>query len=839
MSGQASSPNGSFTNVAAGCSLRESRSAPNSSSSSSNINNAPNSTLVHSQTGLNNNRGGMPPFPEGSINPNGNDSGHGISNHRRPSNVHSGNGSTHGGGEEGSGGGQLSSNPPAAAAGISSSSTSRSAARFIAAASASAAAEYDNDNRHHNLAHRGGQGSGPISHLYGMGNGVSINYQQPSNNNYYGTRRCLDGGNSSSQYASLSSSSHQSAGVMYDPVSYLRHDSNSVIHRDGLSFRSADSQLELQQLELEQQQQQQQQLQPYNPLSATHQPPHHTNYSYLSELAVYSWGRGEDGQLGIGDTSDQDEPTYVDALRGVGVKQIACGSGHTVVLTGDGEVYTWGRGDDGRLGHGDNGWKYVPRLTHSLTGQIITHVTCGSYHTAAVSSNGDLYTWGGGMYGKLGHGNESGHSTPKRVEALFGLTIVDIACGSRHTAVVTNKGCLYTWGDKENGVAGHGDTEGYQYTPKLLERLSGKKVVQLSACGFHTGCLTDQGEVYTWGEGKFGRLGHGQERNCHSPRLVESLLGKRPRQIACGGFHSAVITHDGKMYTFGGGEHGQLGHGDKVNKVKPTLVQALDGVVLQQITCGWSHSVALTAEGEVYTWGNGDHGKLGHGSGKKVSTPQLVEKLVGLNVVCIASYNEHTAALVEPHSATDGGFRRHSSTMVPISSGFLHDMKDMVNDEEYSDVTFIVEDQPVYALRAILAKRCEHFAAMFRSGMRESEAGAEIPIPNLSRAVFLLILEYLYTDSVKIELEHAVELYIASDLYQISTLRDMCCVVVRRSIGSENVTYLLQSADEAHCQVIKDIAMEYIIANFDVISKTEGIKVVSHGLLLEILSMRP
>lgn len=61
-------------------------------------------------------------------------------------------------------------------------------------------------------------------------------------------------------------------------------------------------------------------------------------------LALFSWGRGEDGQLGLGDTNDQDVPTYVDALRGVSVQQIACGSGHTVVLTSQGEVFTWGRG---------------------------------------------------------------------------------------------------------------------------------------------------------------------------------------------------------------------------------------------------------------------------------------------------------------------------------------------------------------------------------------------------------------------------------------------------------------------------------------------------------------
>ena len=71
--------------------------------------------------------------------------------------------------------------------------------------------------------------------------------------------------------------------------------------------------------------------------------------SEIDGYAVFTFGRGEDGQLGLGDTCDSDEPKFVDALRGVGVSQISCGSGHSVVLTSDGEVYSWGRGDDGRL----------------------------------------------------------------------------------------------------------------------------------------------------------------------------------------------------------------------------------------------------------------------------------------------------------------------------------------------------------------------------------------------------------------------------------------------------------------------------------------------------------
>lgn len=121
--------------------------------------------------------------------------------------------------------------------------------------------------------------------------------------------------------------------------------------------------------------------------------------------------------------------------------------------------------------------------------------------------------------------------------------------------------------------------------------------------------------------------------------------------------------------------------------------------------------------------------------------------------------------------------------------------------------------------------------------MRES-VERTIPIPNISKKVFLLLLEYIYTDAVKIDVQHAVDLYIAADLYHIERLREMCCTVVRRNLSSENAGPLVQAAAEAHCHVLKEICMSYVVENFDAVSKTEGIKQVSHSLLLEILSQR-
>eukprot|EP00941_MAST-03F_sp_MAST-3F-sp1_P005053 g5053.t1 len=548
-------------------------------------------------------------------------------------------------------------------------------------------------------------------------------------------------------------------------------------------------------------------------------------------LTVYSWGRGEDGQLGLGDTNDQHTPVLIEALKNKKVLGLACGSGHTVVLTSKGEVHTWGRGDDGRLGHGDNAWKYVPRLVEALRGKQISQVTCGSYHTAAVTVDGKLFTWGGGMYGKLGHGDETGHSTPCLVETLVGKTIVQIACGSRHTVALRMDGEVYTWGDKESGVSGHGDTDGHQYYPRVVEGMMGHRVQQIAACGFHTACLTEHGNVYSWGEGKFGRLGHGNERNQLAPRLIQALRDDNVSEVSCGGFHTAAISETGKILTWGGGEHGQLGHGDKINRTVPTEVMALHEHVIIQVTCGWSHTVSLTDVGVVHTWGNGDHGKLGHGDTLKVTLPRPVIGLADKRVCRVASYNEHTAALTDP---AESGIE---SGELGVGSVLKRDLRAMINSPDFSDTIFIVEGKPIYAHRAVLAARCDHFRAMFTHDMKE-RGEVEILIKEVRTPVFLALLEYIYTDTVNVGAEIAVELYAAADFYTIERLGKICERIVDNELSVENCALLFALSDKVRVRRLREMALEFLIRNFDKASKTDGFAEMDKELMIEVVRMR-
>mgnify|MGYP006148858641 CR=1 FL=1 len=178
-----------------------------------------------------------------------------------------------------------------------------------------------------------------------------------------------------------------------------------------------------------------------------------------------------------------------------------------------GKLYAFGSGDYGRLGHGDNQPKKMAKLVEVLRDRDIIKFSCGPRHTLALASDGTVYSWGFGGDGQLGHGDFQLQTMPAKIKALQGEHIIDISCGEKHSAALTSGGDVFTWGDGSLGQLGLGDQR-KQHTPHRVMELQGRMILQISCGHYHTACIDKDENVYTWGQGGSGRLGHDHE---HAP----------------------------------------------------------------------------------------------------------------------------------------------------------------------------------------------------------------------------------------------------------------------------------------------------------------------------------
>lgn len=181
----------------------------------------------------------------------------------------------------------------------------------------------------------------------------------------------------------------------------------------------------------------------------------------------------------------------------------------------------------------------------------------------------------------------------------------------------------------------------------------------------------------------------------------------------------------------------------------------------------------------------------------------------------------------------------------PVSippSNLVDDLRKLINNPAFADVTFLVESQAVYATRAHLAARSEHFRALFYGGMRESSAADErIVLPDVSHPVFLLLLEYIYTDQVAdISSELAVHLLIAAERFLLDRLKALCEDTIRKGISIENVVQIMMTAKAHRAEGLKDICMDFIITNEDKIKSTPQFKelIQEPSLMYELLMRR-
>ncbi|XP_027332321.1 ultraviolet-B receptor UVR8-like [Abrus precatorius] len=343
-------------------------------------------------------------------------------------------------------------------------------------------------------------------------------------------------------------------------------------------------------------------------------------------------------------------------LSSAKVVAVATGEAHTLLLTGDGCVYSWGRGILGRLGGGSERDEHFPVLVKfgsEHDSVRIVGIAAGAYHSLALADDGSVWCWGYNIYGQLGINGEDYHSrkntdgdysvvpcllnnflelhppdsssTVSESEQKASLKIIAVKAGGMMSLSIDNLGALWMWGNcpqqsKEGGFSLISD-----FTPTPVWDFHGHTVVKVACGNEHVVALVSAGEsykgegdlvCYSWGNNNHGQLGLGDKENRPRPEVVKTFDLDSPwaiYEVACGAFHTALLTHkkrpsdtleSSRCWTFGLGDNGQLGHGTTQSTLLPEAVKELpQNVHLISLDCGLFHTCVVSSAGDVWSWG--------------------------------------------------------------------------------------------------------------------------------------------------------------------------------------------------------------------------------------------
>ncbi|KAK7492848.1 hypothetical protein BaRGS_00015986, partial [Batillaria attramentaria] len=277
-----------------------------------------------------------------------------------------------------------------------------------------------------------------------------------------------------------------------------------------------------------------------------------------TEQQVYSWGRGEKGQLGHGDTKSCPDPCLVEALKGKSITMACCGDGFSVFGSDNGLVLTCGDGSTGCLGHGDWAQALKPRLIEALLSVDVVVVTCGPRHVAVVGREGGVFCWGQGDRGQLGLGTEDSHCQPMRVQIEEPVVFRDVKCGVDGTMFLTDMGGVFACGSNQHNKLGLNNRQGFLMTevegrniPTPVRALARHRVVSVAMGPHHSAVIVEAGHVYTFGRNSEGQLGTGNVKATHAPMELKSLSDKSVNHVQCGDHFSVASTRDHQLYYWG------------------------------------------------------------------------------------------------------------------------------------------------------------------------------------------------------------------------------------------------------------------------------------------------
>ncbi|HEY2053841.1 MAG TPA: putative Ig domain-containing protein [Solirubrobacterales bacterium] len=405
---------------------------------------------------------------------------------------------------------------------------------------------------------------------------------------------------------------------------------------------------------------------------------------------LYAFGLNEFGQLGntsgylTGAANPLPAPVALPGQNGP-VTQIAAGNSHSLVVTSTGQLYAFGEDQFGQLGVAPGGGfvkaDATPTLVSLPSGSPpVTEVAAGAYFSLAVTSTGQLYGFGENEEGQLGNATNNHTTAANPTPTLVSLPgasgpVTEVAAGAYFSLAVTSTGQLFAFGANDRGQLGTATNNGSNTpnpTPTLVDLPSGSgAVVQIAAGYRYALVLTSSGQLFGFGENQYGQLGstvdNGSSAPNPTPELVSLPAGSGPiAQIAAGADHSLAVTAGGQLFAFGENKYGQLGstvnNGGYTPNPVPTSV-GLPGAIgpVIRVAAATSSSLAITSSGQLYGFGENRYGQLGDTSGSGLfegadPTPTLADVPPGTTIGAVGSgpVADHALAVVSDLAVTSG-----------------------------------------------------------------------------------------------------------------------------------------------------------------------------------------
>jgi len=357
------------------------------------------------------------------------------------------------------------------------------------------------------------------------------------------------------------------------------------------------------------------------------------------------WGAGLNnrGQLGIGDTRNR--TAYVPALvipstlTFTKTSAFAYGTeSHTLAIAPDGTLYTWGYNNRGQLGTNNVTNRNTPGQTYLGTSVKFVAVAAGRNFSAAIATDGQLYTWGWNSEGQLGTGGTSPTTRPIPQAVITSLRFQAVSAGDRCIYAITYEGLdadgnnlpgkLYAWGFNGSGRLGlghanSGASAGNRNINQIPVGNSWDPIVRMVAGRSlgHVLVLDKDGNIYSCGANGYGQLGNGTTTSRNN--LSMPITTTKFTTIGTGHYHSMALTADGNLYVWGRNNYGQVGDNTTRNKLIPTWISR-DGRKYVAMAAGEYTSMAVCKEGRLYLWGYNNYGQFGNGTTLRQNYPHFV-----------------------------------------------------------------------------------------------------------------------------------------------------------------------------------------------------------------------